>query len=113
PPAAAASESTSSTRCTSGGLPSSSSSPASALTATTVPIVSKKSASMSVKTSSTALSTPIRANPPNSENCPTSERSGIPATLFGQVGTVSCQPVGLIEPSGLTAGPGCAIASTI
>jgi hypothetical protein len=39
-----------------------------------------------------ALSTPIRANPPNSEKFPSSERSGIPATLSGQVGTVSCQP---------------------
>ena len=76
-------------------------------------MVSKKSASISVKTTRIADSTPIRANPPNSEKSPTRPSFGRPATLSGQLGTVSAQPVGLGVPSAPNAGPGSAIASTI
>ena len=63
--------------------------------ATIVPIVSKKSASSRVKTSSTAATNPILLNEPNRLNWPSSPKSGIATTLLGQVGTLRPQPVGL------------------
>ncbi len=59
-----------------GGAPSSSRSPASPPIATIVPIVSKKSASMIEKTSRTTATRPILPIDPNSEKCPSSEKSG-------------------------------------
>ncbi len=92
-----------------GRSPFSSVSPASWPTAVTVPTVSKKSASISVKTSSSAASTPTSAKPPNRLKSPTSDRSGAAAMLSGSDGTPSCQPR---WKSGL-AGPMLAMASTM
>ena len=73
-------------------------------------MVSKKSASISVKTNSSAATTPARSKAPNSETCPSSEKSGTPTILSGIEGTLRFQPVGLtLSPE--TDGPMCAIAS--
>ena len=78
-----------------GGMPSSSSRPASAPIATIVPIVSKKSASISVKTSRTAATTPTLANEPNRLKWPSSPKSGTSTILSGSFGTFRPQPAGL------------------
>ena len=77
PPAIAARESTSRILCVFGGLPASSSKSPSAPTATIVPIVSKKSASMTEKARTTTATTPIFANGPEIENSPRVEKSGV------------------------------------
>ena len=59
-----------------GGTPSSSSRPASAPIAVIVPIVSKKSASISVKTSRIAVTTPASWKPPIRLNSPSVPKSG-------------------------------------
>ena len=66
-----------------GGMPSSSSSPASAPIAVIVPIVSKKSASISVKTSSSAETTPTASKEPSSENSPSVPKSGVVEDVVG------------------------------
>ena len=63
--------------------------------ATIVPMVSKKSASMRVKTSSTAATTPILLNDPSRLNCPSRPKSGMSTTVEGSAGTLRPQPVGL------------------
>ena len=65
PPAAAATESTSRTRFMFGSLPSSSSRPASSPSPTAVPIVSKKSDSMTANTGTIAAQNPSVAKNPN------------------------------------------------
>ena len=95
PPAAAATESTMRMRCAFGGLPSLSSRPASAPMATMVPIVSKKSASISVKMSRQAETTPILLNEPSREKWPSRPKSGMSMSVEGSFGTLSRQPVGL------------------
>ena len=81
PPATAATESTTRICWVFGGVPSSSSRPASAPIAVIVPMVSKKSASISVKTSSTADTTPTSWNDPPRLKWPTVEKSGVSKTL--------------------------------
>ena len=63
--------------------------------ATIVPIVSKKSASMIENTSRTTATTPIFSTEPNSENWPSSEKSGAATRLSGSAGTSRLQPFGL------------------
>ena len=88
PPAAAAIESTIRIRWVFGGVPSSSSRPASAPIAVIVPIVSKKSASISVKISSSAVTTPAFSNEPSRLNSPRVPKSGVSKTSSGQAGVV-------------------------
>ncbi len=77
-----------------------------------VPMVSKKSASSSVKTNRTAVTTPTRSNEPNSENWPSSPKSGVAMILSGKAGTLRFQPCGLtLSPE--TDGPTLATASTM
>src|SRR5665648_595870 len=95
PPAAAATESTIRICLVRGGLPASSSRPASPPMATIVPMVSKKSASMIEKTSSTTATMPIFSIEPKSEKWPISEKSGILANDSGIFGTTRPHPVGL------------------
>src|SRR4051795_393644 len=94
PPAAAATLSTIRMRCEFGGMPSLSSRPASAPIAVIVPIVSKKSASISEKISSTADTTPTWAKAVKL-TCPTVAKSGVSKTEVGHVGTLRPQPSGL------------------
>src|SRR3954447_26662271 len=94
PPAAAATLSTIRIRWACGGLPSLSSSPASAPIAVIVPIVSKKSASIRVKISSSAEITPILSNEPNRLNSPTVSRLGLLNQSSGNFGTLRPQPPG-------------------
>ncbi len=63
--------------------------------ATIVPMVSKKSASMSVKTSRQAATMPILLNDPSRLNCPSSPKSGTSMIRDGSVGTFSPHPEGL------------------
>ena len=82
--------------------------------ATIVPIVSKKSASSRVKTSSAAATNPILPNEPSRENWPSSPKSGISTIVLGQVGTLRPQPVGLTTlPVASVWPPILAIASTM
>ena len=79
-----------------GGVPSSSSSPASAPIAVIVPIVSKKSASISVKTSSRAETTPTVSN--DAEQAELAEQAEVGrrrTSSSGSAGTLRPQPVGL------------------
>ena len=64
-----------------------------------VPIVSKKSASSSVKTSSEALTTPTSPIEPNREKLPSRENSGTSKILSGKDGTLRFQPLGLDLPA--------------
>ncbi len=98
PPAAAAIESTIRIFCAPAGVPSASLRPASAPIAVIVPIVSKKSASRSVKTSSAAVTTPARSNPLNRLKSPSSEKSGLAKILSGQSGTLRFQPLEVALP---------------
>ena len=82
PPAAAANESTSRTRFMLGSRPSSFRNPASSPNPTAVPIVSKKSESMTVTTAAIAAATPIVEKNPN-ENSPTRLKSGVDVTESG------------------------------
>ena len=70
-----------------------------------VPMVSKKSASSRVNTSSSAASTPTRSKEPNSEKSPSSDRSGRSTTESGRVGVLSCQPLGLLSVGDTNEGP--------
>ena len=81
-----------------GGLPSSSSSSASVPMATTVPIVSKKSASSREKTNMTAVTMPSFSNEPSRLNWPRMPRSGVLVIDSGKAGTVSCQASGFWRP---------------
>ena len=77
-----------------------------------VPMVSKKSASMSVKMSSTAATTPTLWKEPRSEKCPRVSRCGVSMTFSGMPGTTRFQPVGLtLSPA--TIGPILPTASTM
>ena len=67
----------------------------SAATPTTVPMVSKKSASIRVNTSSRALITPTLANDPPRLKSPMSPKSGLDRILSGTLGTLRLQPLGL------------------
>ncbi len=80
-----------------GGLPSSSSSFASVPIATTVPIVSKKSASRSEKTKSEAVMMPSFSKEPSRLNWPRMPRSGVLVIELGRAGTVSCHVSGLVS----------------
>ena len=97
PPAMAPMESTTRICWVLGGLPSLSIRPASEPTATIVPIVSKKSASSSEKTRTTARITEC-LNGPSTEKCPSREKSGVETTASGNAGTVERHPAGLPEP---------------
>jgi hypothetical protein len=59
-----------------------------------VPMVSKKSASIRVKISSTAETTPTWAKPVKL-TCPTVAKSGVSKTELGHDGTLRLQPSGL------------------
>ena len=98
-----------------GGMPSSSRRPASAPIAVIVPIVSKKSASIRVKTSRMAATTPASWKPPIRLNSPSVPKSGFSkmSPKPGRSGTVSAQPLGLKLPSAPKAGPMSAILSTM
>ena len=82
PPAAAATESTSRTRFMFGSLPSSSSNPASSPSATAVPIVSKKSDSITANTGTIAAQKPRVEKNPN-EKSPSRLKSGVAVTESG------------------------------
>jgi hypothetical protein len=82
PPAAAASESTRRTRFMPGSFPSSSSRPASSPSATAVPIVSKKSDSMTANTDTIAVQNPS-AEKKSNEKFPRRLKSGVPVTESG------------------------------
>ena len=101
PPADAASESMIRIRLVFGGVPSSRSRPASAPIAVIVPMVSKKSASISVKTNSSDVTTPTLSKDPSRLNSPSVPKSGVARTLSGQAGTLRLQPLGLstIDPA--------------
>ena len=75
-----------------------------------VPMVSKKSASISVKTSSSAATTPTDSNEPNRLNWPSVPKSGSSMILSGSAGTFRLQPVGLL---GAGPTPKSPIASTM
>ena len=77
-----------------GGVPSSSRRPASAPIAVIVPMVSKKSASISVKTSNNADTTPTDSNEPKRLNSPSVPKSGVSTILSGHSGTFRLHPVG-------------------
>ena len=97
PPAAAATESTIRMRCEFGGVPSLSSRPASAPIAVIVPMVSKKSASISVKISSSADTTPTFSNDPNRLNSPMVSRFGLVNQWSVSFGTLRPQPPGFLS----------------
>ena len=103
-------------RC-SAGMPSSSSRPASAPIAVIVPMVSKKSASISVKTSRIAVTTPTRSKEPNRLKWPSSAEVGGVDDLVGQRRHVEA-PAGRVDASPPTPGrrrrsPRRSIASTV
>ncbi|CAB4807876.1 unannotated protein [freshwater metagenome] len=98
PPAAAAIESTINMRSAPGTLPSRSTNPASCPIAVIVPIVSKKSASNSVKTINKADTTEILLNEPKRLNWPSSPKSGVATTESGIAGTFKPQPFGFTLP---------------
>ena len=77
---------------------SSSSSSASVPIATTVPIVSKKSASSSEKTNMIAVTKPSFSNDPSRLNWPRIPRSGVFVIDSGSAGTVSDQASGFCSP---------------
>src|SRR6266545_1240507 len=110
PPAAAAIESTSRISRVRGGLPFLSIRPPSWPTATMVPMVSKKSVNISVKTNSSAVTMPTSCHEPSRSKWPSSPKSGAPTTLSGSTGTFSPQPLGCLPPID---GPACTIASTM
>ncbi|NYD25062.1 hypothetical protein BJ968_004671 [Kineococcus aurantiacus] len=113
PPAAAAMESTTRIRRMRGGLPSASSRSPSAPIATTVPMVSKKSASSRVKTSRTTVTQPTASNEPSREKCPSVAKSGAETHESGSAGTFRPQARGLTtDPSAPVRGPRWATAST-
>ena len=112
PPATAASESTSRIASKCGTEPSSSRISPSLARPKTVPIVSKKSLSMSEKTASDAATTPIAEKPPNRLTWPIEPKSGDATRLSGSFGTLRLQPFGFTTlPSGPVCGPTCATAS--
>ena len=78
-------------------MPSSSRRSASAPIAVIVPMVSKKSASSSVKISSSTVTTPAFSKPPSRLNSPSVPKSGVVARSPkpGTDGVVSSQPLGL------------------
>ena len=83
PPAAAASESTMSTRLMPGSRPRASSSPASPAIPTTVPIVSKKSESITDSTTAIPVAMPRTSQTPLSENFPSRWKCGALTHLWG------------------------------
>ena len=93
-----------------GGMPSASSRPASAPIAVIVPIVSKKSASIRVKTSRTAATTPIAENEPNRLNSPRVPKFGLSKIESGSFGHVQA-PAGRVLGAALA--PTLPIASTM
>ena len=96
PPAMAATESTTRICWVFGGVPSSSRRPASAPIAVIVPMVSKKSASISVKISSTADTTPTALEGAERLNVDQGgEVRGVERPCPATSGTVRLQPVGL------------------
>ena len=94
-----ATESTTRIRSAFGGMPSSSSRSPSAPIAVIVPIVSKKSASISVKTNSSAATTPTSSKEPISENSPRVPKSGFLARSPkpGRSGTVERPHLGFAD----------------
>src|SRR4051812_8044520 len=111
PPAAAATESTMRMRWLFGGVASSSSRSPSAPMATIVPIVSRKSASRSVKPSRMAVTAPTAENDPSRLKSPSSPKSGRSTIWLGSLGTFRPQPVGFGFCPGTTDGPTLARAS--
>ena len=81
-----------------GTFPSLSINPASCPIAVTVPTVSKKSESRSVKTNKITVISGTRSSDPNRLNCPKREKSGVATTESGIAGTLSPQPFGFTLP---------------
>ncbi|CAB4694158.1 unannotated protein [freshwater metagenome] len=118
PPAAAAMESTNKILFALGTFPSRSTKPASWPMAVIVPIVSKKSASKSVKTSKMADTAVILLNEPKRLKCPSKPKSGVAITSLGNAGTLSPQPFGFTLSGAMKFGPtlnadSIAIAATV
>ena len=76
-----------------------------------VPIVSKKSLSISEKIASSAAMTPMTWKLPKRLNWPRSPRSGVATIWSGTLGTFRPQPTGLTAPSAPNLGPTLAIDS--